>query len=368
MIATVGPSALWYLTRGAGAVSLVLLTASLVLGVVHTERRRPVGAPRMLVESAHRTISLLVVAVLAIHIGTSLLDSYAPIHLLDAVIPFVSAYRPLWVGFGALAFDMLLALTVTSVLRVRLGFRAWRAVHWLAYACWPVAVVHGIGTGSDARTTWMLALTAVCVLAVLGALAGRLASGGADHRAIRGWALAATALSVLAFVVWLPLGPLGSDWARRSGTPARLLSSSTPRRTAVASRSARAQPASARGFSSPVSGSVRRGVTSDGLNVVDISLHLQSGSNALRVRLAGQPLEGGGVSMTSSAVSLEHGATYQGRIQSLAGSTLEALVGTPDGRALRLRLRLSLNGGTATGDVAAVPVTGGQPPASGDEG
>ena len=77
--------------------------------------------------------------------------------VIDAVVPLASRYRPLWLGFGALAFDLLVALIVTSVLRARLGLRAWRAVHWAAYACWPVAVLHGLGTGTDARSAWLQA-------------------------------------------------------------------------------------------------------------------------------------------------------------------------------------------------------------------
>ena len=69
--------------------------------------------------------------------------------LVDVVVPFVGAYRPFWLGLGALALDLLAALIVTSLLRARIGLRAWRAVHWVAYACWPVALVHGLGTGSD---------------------------------------------------------------------------------------------------------------------------------------------------------------------------------------------------------------------------
>ena len=92
-----------------------------------------------------------------------MLDSFAPIRLIDAVIPFASTYRPLWLGLGALSFDLLIALVVTSLVRRRLGYRAWRTIHWLAYASWPVAVFHGLGTGSDTKVWWMLALTAACV-------------------------------------------------------------------------------------------------------------------------------------------------------------------------------------------------------------
>ena len=77
------------------------------------------------------------------------------------------AYRPIWLGLGALAFDLLLAVLLTSMLRRQFGHRAWRFVHWLAYVSWPVAVVHGLATGTDAKAGWLLALTATCIVAVL---------------------------------------------------------------------------------------------------------------------------------------------------------------------------------------------------------
>ena len=185
MIAAAGPSALWYLTRGTGLVTLLLLTASVVLGVLQVLRWSPPGSPRFVVVTLHRAISLLVVVLLSVHVLTAVLDRFAPIRLVDAVLPFAGAYRPLWLGLGALAFDLLIALTVTSLLRRRLGLRAWRGVHWLAYACWPVALVHGWGTGSDTRTAWMLAITLGCAGAVLGAVAWRLASGWPEHARAR---------------------------------------------------------------------------------------------------------------------------------------------------------------------------------------
>ena len=237
MIATAGPSALWYLTRGTGLVTLVLLTASVVLGIVQVQRWTPEGSPRFVFVSLHRAVSLLVVALLAVHVLTAVLDSFAPIRLVDAVLPFTGTYRPLWLGFGALAFDLILALTITSLLRRRLGLPAWRAVHWLAYVCWPVALVHGWGTGSDARTTWMLALTLGCAAAVLAAVGWRIAGARPEHARLRAAAaLAAVALSAVVGA-WVSQGPLAPGWAKRSGTPAALLPRQPAARvpTAVAS-------------------------------------------------------------------------------------------------------------------------------------
>src|ERR1022692_2398985 len=129
VLAATSPSAYWYLARGTGVVALVLLTASVVLGILGSLRFSAPRWPRFAIDALHRDVSLLVLAVLAVHIVTSVLDSFAPIKLTDAVIPFASSYRPLWLGLGALSFDILVALTITSVARRRLGFRAWRAVH-----------------------------------------------------------------------------------------------------------------------------------------------------------------------------------------------------------------------------------------------
>ena len=106
----------------------------------------------------HKNVSLLALVVLAIHILTVVVDSYAPVHLIDAFVPFISGDRPIWLGLGALAFDLMIAVIVTSLLRDRIGLRTWRAVHWTAYASWPLAIVHGIGTGSDTKLGWVLVL------------------------------------------------------------------------------------------------------------------------------------------------------------------------------------------------------------------
>src|ERR1700740_1610157 len=138
-IAAVAPSPYWFITRGTGAIALVLLTVSVALGVADVRRTRMAGVPRFVFASVHRSAWLLAVAFLLVHIVTSVLDGFAPISLIDAVIPLHSAYRPIWLGLGAIAFDLMLAVTITSLLRRRLGYRAWRATHWLAYLSRPLA-------------------------------------------------------------------------------------------------------------------------------------------------------------------------------------------------------------------------------------
>lgn len=222
-LATAGPSAYWYLTRSTGAVALLLLTLAIVLGVIDVERWSTARWPRFVIDSLHRNVSLLALVFLVLHILTSVLDSFASISIVDAFVPFVGSYRPFWLGLGAVAFDLILAVILTSLLRARIGFASWRTVHWLTYASWPIALLHGLGTGSDASSTWLLALSIICIVAMLAAVLTRAIAGWPERIRLRGAALGGAGAFSLFIALWLPSGPLGSEWARRSGTPATLL-------------------------------------------------------------------------------------------------------------------------------------------------
>ena len=190
-------TALWYASRATGVVALVLLTVVVVLGIMVSRRGRLPGLPRFATTSLHRSMSLLAVAFIAIHVVTAIADPYVTIGIAAAVIPFASPYKPLWLGLGAISFDMIVALVATSLARARIGRRTWRAVHWLAYACWPVAVLHGIGSSTDLRTGWLLLLTICCCAVVLAAASWQIgtaiAAPGGALRPAR--ALAAAELS-----------------------------------------------------------------------------------------------------------------------------------------------------------------------------
>src|SRR5271169_1683152 len=218
-LGAVGPSTYWYLTRSTGAVALLLLTFSVALGVVGVSRFSSPRWPRFVVDSLHRNVSLLALAFLLVHIITAVLDSFAPISLIDAFVPFAGSYRPFWHGLGAISFDLLLAVTLTSLVRRRMGYASWRAIHWLTYASWPIALLHGLGTGSDVKQAWLLALSIGCLVIVLGAVVVRVASGWPENLRLRGAALTGAGVFSLFLLLWLPGGPLGSEWARRSGTP-----------------------------------------------------------------------------------------------------------------------------------------------------
>ena len=177
--------ALWYLGRGTGVVSLVLLTLVVGLGIATRSGRPLPGLPRFAVTALHRNASLLAVVFVVVHALTLLFDPYAQLDVLALVVPFTAAAQPFWYGLGALALDLLLALVVTSLLRGRIGPRVWRAIHWAAYAAWPIALAHGLGSGTDAGTGWMLTITGICVAAVLGAVGWRLSERFAEVPAPR---------------------------------------------------------------------------------------------------------------------------------------------------------------------------------------
>jgi len=168
--------ALWYLGRSSGVVSLVLLTLVVGLGIATRSGRLLPGLPRFAVSAVHRSASLLAVVFLTVHVVTLTLDPQSQLRWIDAVLPFGSHFKPLWVGLGAASLDLMAALVVTSLLRQRIGHRLWRAIHWAAYALWPMAILHTIGTGTDMRSLWMVGLVVSCSLMVVGLIGWRLST------------------------------------------------------------------------------------------------------------------------------------------------------------------------------------------------
>ncbi|HUZ80689.1 MAG TPA: ferric reductase-like transmembrane domain-containing protein [Gaiellaceae bacterium] len=336
----------WYLTRGMGVGALILLTASVALGVLTSVRWRSLTWPRFVTAGLHRNLTLLAIVFVAVHVLTTVADGYTSIALKDAVIPFVSPYRPIWLGLGAISFDLLIALVATSLLRDRIGYRAWRYVHWLAYASWPVALVHGLGTGTDARLGWMQLVAGGCVAVVALAVLARAAVTTDAPAALRAGAALGAVVVPLGIFVWYLSGPSQRGWARRAGTPVSLLASRRAGRVTV--RSALATPVSLphSAFSSSLSGTLQQGGTADGLVDVVIRGVLHGGAGgSVRIDLQGQGANGG-VSMTSSGVSYVPAGTstvYIGSVTALDGQRVFATVVAPGGSTLQLSFRLNID-------------------------
>ena len=350
LAAASGSKALWYLTRGTGMVSLVLLTASVALGIAEVGRFASPRWPRFVVAALHRNVSLLATAFLAVHIVTAVADSYAPIRVADVLVPFVGTYRPLWLGLGALALDLLLALVVTSLLRERIGYRAWRAVHWAAYACWPVALLHGLGTGSDTRMRWAVVVNVGCVVAVLAAVLARLGWTRAvsfGRRAVA--ALGSTAIAV-GVVAWMAVEPMRPGWARKAGTPTALLASAKAAAGAPSASGVSGAPVSASvvpvPFTSSVRGSLDQSSAGGGTATVTITGRLPAIQGRLHIAIDGVPLADGGVNMQRSSVRLGvpgHPSVYVGQVVSLAGTDVVAALHSASGSNITLTMNFTVD-------------------------
>jgi DMSO/TMAO reductase YedYZ heme-binding membrane subunit len=365
--ATTGPTFLWYLARGSGIAALIILTVSMVLGLVTSARWSNPRWPRFVVELLHRNASLIAFGLVVIHVATVVIDAFAPIGWKDAVIPFLSPYRPVWLGIGAVAFDLLAVILVTSLVRHRIGHRTWRVVHWFAYLCWPLVVVHGLATGSDTKVGFVLVLTMLCVAAVIIALWWRLAVGWREHTGTRVAALVASFVAPVALVAWLPSGPLGTGWARQAGTPANVLAKvGTAPSTSTTSAPTPTAPVPTAPFSGLLSGSLAQSnLNSNGQVTVRIDATLSGGATGtLVIELIGQPLNGGGVLLSSSQVGfgpVGQAPVYRGTVTSLRGQRIVATL-RATGRptvALTADVRVASSGSSVTGTVAAQPLAGG---------
>jgi sulfoxide reductase heme-binding subunit YedZ len=166
----------WYVARGSGLAALLLLTTSVVLGVVSVVRVHSQRWPRFALAQLHRNLSLLALTFGVVHVITTVVDSFVPITVVDAFVPFASDYKPFWLAMGTIGADLMLAVLITTALRRRIGFKTWRSIHVLSYGCWATAVVHSIGVGSDARSAaWGVMIVAACIGAVGGAFVQRTA-------------------------------------------------------------------------------------------------------------------------------------------------------------------------------------------------
>jgi methionine sulfoxide reductase heme-binding subunit len=255
--APAGPSPLWFATRGAGVMTLVCLTLVVILGIMTSVRIEGRRTPRFVTASLHRNFGLFTIVLLSVHIATSVIDPFAGIRPVDAAIPFVGSYRTVWLGLGVIGAELMLAVTLTSLLRERLGPRLWKLVHWAAYASWPLALVHGLGTGSDSQAPWMLGLTAACGAAVLITLGRRLLYGRLRTVPIRLACAGLAVATIYTVCVWAVEAPLHPGWAALAGTPASILK---PSPTPAAARERN-------GFSDPMIGVLTRQASA-----VDIAL------------------------------------------------------------------------------------------------
>jgi hypothetical protein len=162
----------------AGVFALVALTASVAAGLAAADRVIMTAGGRIAAQAAHRAASFAAVAFLAVHITVEVLAGRS--RAADAVVPFLDHGRTFYLGLGTVASDLLVLIMVTGLLRGRFAAVRpawlWRALHAVAYLCWPLAIVHGLLAGRTAKpyVDWSYG---ACVALVALALVFRFAAG-----------------------------------------------------------------------------------------------------------------------------------------------------------------------------------------------
>jgi predicted ferric reductase len=172
----------WYVARAGGLTAFVLLTFAVAVGLLlsgrlHSQERWP----RFALEEVHRFLGLLAGTFVVIHGAGLLLDTYVPTSLLELVMPGLDGYRPLPTALGVLSAELMVALAVTNRLRSRIGYRRWRRAHYLNFAVWLFALVHGITVGTDSGAPWAVWLYVSCASLVMLLTASRFAGRAPAH-------------------------------------------------------------------------------------------------------------------------------------------------------------------------------------------
>ncbi len=310
----------WYAARAGGVLAYLLVSASVLAGILLAGKVRVPGLPRFAVEDVHRFLGILAGVFIAVHVGSVALDSVVPFSLSQLVVPFTAGYRPLATGLGVVALELLLAVALTNRLRRRLPYRVWRRAHYATLAVWLLATVHGILSGTDRQQTWLLVLYGLAVAAVAGAAVLRFGRAPNARRLGQGLVAAGAALAVV-----LELSALSQQ-------------ASPPKQVARA-----AEPVPE--IKGDLSGKIER---SDS-GILSISGTAASNS-AFRIDL----LTNGGDRVADSALQLQFagGATCEGTLTSLDGAGFTGTCALPGGDLRSVHSEWTVSGGTVAGTIS----------------
>lgn len=352
----------WQTARAAGLLSYTLLTATVAIGLVLGSRWQTKRWPRRVNNELHGYLSLVALVFIAIHVFAVAVDPFTHFGLTAVLVPFVSHYRPIWMGLGIVAVYLLLAVWVSTQLRKRIGHRLWRRIHLLAFVVYGAGTLHGLGAGSDTRTVWALAIYAGSVTIVGTLLTARLLVPTGQHARSRPPAAVLTGVALVALVAWTVTGPLNAHWGRHSRlTAGRTAASTAHVGTNAVPKLALASAVVAPPFTARFTGRLTV-LPADraGRVTVRIDGALSGGTqDHLEILLHGVPLEEGGVMMEQSRVRMgTRTALYQGRITALHDTQLVALIRS---RGQRVQLGIDLQVTSDGRVVGTVRGTGSSP-------
>jgi sulfoxide reductase heme-binding subunit YedZ len=287
----------WYVARSAGIVAYLLLSTSVVLGVLMSTRAQ-LRWPRFAVQEVHRFLAILTAVFIGLHGAALLADKVMPISIVQLLAPFQSSYRPFAVGLGVTSALLMAAVALSNLVRRRIPFRFWRRIHYLTLGVWLTATAHGLLSGTDRRDVWFTSLVGAAVCSVGLAFLGRFA------RTVSLGSVGGVAVATVAAVLALSLAP----------QPAAAHHTTT---IAAARPAAATVPAS---FTGPISAQVQGGDSSPVLSVVGYA-----GTAGLRVDLL---VSAGQVQSTSLALSFPSGGSCRGTVTQLAATGLRGSCGS----------------------------------------
>ncbi len=139
----------WYLTRAAGLMGYFLIWLSTAWGLVVSSKILDRFVERAFTYDFHEFLSWLGLAFIGVHVIVLMADKYLPYSVWQVLIPFLSPYRPLWVGIGVIAFYLSLLVTITFYIKAKIGAGAFRKIHYLSLVAYAGATFHGLYAGTD---------------------------------------------------------------------------------------------------------------------------------------------------------------------------------------------------------------------------
>lgn len=164
----------WYIDRAAGLVAWVLLSGSMILGLLLSSKLLGKKVKPNWLQDLHRGLSGLSAVFVAVHVAGAIGDNYIHFGAADVLVPGASSWNTWAIAWGVVTMYLLVAVEGTSLLRKHLPKAIWRKLHYLSFPLFITATAHGLTAGTDAGTTWGIAIAALTAAAIGGLTALRV--------------------------------------------------------------------------------------------------------------------------------------------------------------------------------------------------